>query len=106
MQDAVTVVIECRAQPGRGTVLRDELGALARTVVATERDCLGIEMLQGDGDDTRILMYERWTSREAYSGPHTQTPHIKAFFERSAACAAGPPTITFWRSLENMVPSR
>jgi quinol monooxygenase YgiN len=104
MQDGVvTVVIECRAQPGRGTVLRKELAALAHTVVATEPDCLGIEMLQGEDDDTRILMYERWTSREAYTGPHMQTPHITAFFDRAPDFSAGPPTITFWRSVENIV---
>lgn len=106
MRDAVTVIIDCRAQPGRGAVLRDELAALARTVVAKEPDCLGIEMLQDDDDDTRILMYERWTTREAYLGPHRETPYFKAFIDRSAAFAAGPPAITFWRSLENLVPSR
>ncbi len=106
MEDAVTVAIECRAQPGKGAVLRDELAVLARTVVANEPDCLGIEMLQDEDDDARILMYERWTSRHAYTGPHTQTPYFKAFVSRSPAFAAGPPAVIFWRSLENIVPAR
>jgi hypothetical protein len=79
MPDGVTLIIECRAQPGKGAVLRDELAALARTVAAREPDCLSIEMLQDD-DDTRIL--------------------------RPAAFAAGPPALTFWRSLETVGLSR
>ena len=105
-KDVVTVVIEVRAQPGLGELLRAELSALARVVVAQEPDCLGIEMLQGEDDDTRVLLYERWTSRAAYTGPHTRTPHMLAFMQKAPAFAAGAPTITFWRTTENLSSQR
>ncbi|HMU61379.1 MAG TPA: putative quinol monooxygenase [Gemmatimonadales bacterium] len=95
----VTVVIIYRAQPGKGTAARAALGSLISTVLAEEPDCLGITTLQDVGDETRFLLYERWTSQAAYTGPHMQTPHIQAFIQGAAAIFAGPPDITFWNDV-------
>jgi len=95
----VTVVITYRAQPGRAAAARDVLAPLVREVLAKEPDCLGITTLQDAADETRFLLYERWTSQDAYTGPHMQTPHIQAFIQGAAAMFAGPPDITFWREL-------
>ena len=95
-QSNVLVVIQFQAQPGRGGVLRRELASLIRTVVEQERECVAIRMHQDLDDDTRILLYEEWTSRVAYTGPHMQTPHILAFMEKAPTFVAGPPAITFW----------
>ncbi len=92
----VIVVITYRAQPGMGAAASGALAALIGTVLATESDCLGISLLQDQADDTRFLLYERWTSQAAYTGPHMQTPHIKAFIGGAAALFAGPPDISFW----------
>jgi quinol monooxygenase YgiN len=95
----VTVVIIYRAQPGKGAAARAALGSLISTVLAEEPDCLGITTLQDVGDGTRFLLYERWTSQAAYTGPHMQTPHIQAFIQGAAAIFAGPPDITFWNDV-------
>lgn len=97
----VTVVITYRAQPGKGAAARAALAPLIRTVLAEEPDCLGITTLQGAADDTRFLLYERWTSQAAYTGPHLQTPHIQAFIRDAAAIFAGPPEITFWHDVSS-----
>ncbi len=93
---SVTVTISYQAQPGQGSRARDELTALIAEVVAKESDCLGIRLYQDPDDDTRILLYEQWTSREAYAGPHMQTPHIGAFIAIAREFLAGPPTIAYW----------
>jgi quinol monooxygenase YgiN len=71
----VTVVIHYQAQPGQGSKARHELSALVETVVGSEPDCLGIQLLVDEDDDTRFLLYERWTGRAAYTGSHMQTGH-------------------------------
>jgi quinol monooxygenase YgiN len=95
----VTVVIAYRAQPGKGAQAKAALAPLIQTVLAREPDCLGITTLQDAADDTRFLLYERWTSQAAYTGPHMQTPHIQAFIQGAAAIFAGPPEITFWHEV-------
>jgi len=95
----VTVVITYHAQPDKGSAARAALAPLIRTVLATEPDCLGITMLQGAADETRFLLYERWTSEAAYTGPHMQTPHIQAFIQGAAGIFAGPPDISFWHDV-------
>ena len=93
--DRVIVLIEYRALPGREAGALRELAALVATVVEKEPDCSGIEVLRDMDDGTRIVLYERWSSREAYTGPHMRTPHILEFIGKAADFMAGPPTITF-----------
>ena len=95
----VIVVIAYRAQPNKGPAARAALAGIIANVLAKEPDCLGIELLENTGDDTRFLLYETWTSQAAYVGPHMQTPHIKAFIEAAPGVFAGPPDISFWHEL-------
>jgi quinol monooxygenase YgiN len=97
--EAVVVLIRYQAQPGREAAARGALTALVATVVAREPDCHGITMLEDAGDPARILLYERWSDREAYAGPHLQTPHLLAFVARAGELFTGPPEITFWREV-------
>lgn len=96
----VVVVIHYQARPGMGAVAERELGALIAKVVAEEPDCAGIRLHRDLDDADRFLLYEIWTSREAYSGPHLETPHILEFRARAQAFVMGPPTITFWRETD------
>lgn len=98
---SVVVQIAYTAQPQRAGVACRELSDLIATVVATEPDCLGIELLEDPVDPNRLLLWERWTSQAAYTGPHMQTAHLQAFIGRAPGFLAGPPQITFWRPLED-----
>ncbi|HEX6850129.1 MAG TPA: antibiotic biosynthesis monooxygenase [Candidatus Polarisedimenticolaceae bacterium] len=91
-----TVIIRYRTLPDRHEEAIRELSALVATVVAKESDCKGIRILQDASDPTMLLLDELWTSREAYLGPHLQTPHLLAFKAKAAQWFAGPPEISFW----------
>ena len=98
--EGVIVLIEYRALPGKEAVAQSELASLVGTVVANEPDCSGIEVLRDMDDAGRIVLYERWSSREAFTGPHMRTPHILAFMQKTPEIMAGPPTITFLEPVE------
>jgi len=95
-KEAVIVLIEYRARPGQEEAARSALTALVATVVAREPDCHGITMLDHADDPARILLYERWTDRQTYLGPHMKTPHLVEFIGRAGELFTGPPEITFW----------
>ena len=101
MNAAATVVIEYRAQAGKGALAHAMLADLIATVVAEEKDCLGITLLEDAEDDTHFMLYEQWTSKEAYTGPHMETQHILAFIERASSLFQGPPKRAFYVQLEH-----
>lgn len=92
-----TVAITYRAQPGNVDNAVRALSDLIAIVVATEPDCFGIQLYQDPADPARIFLFEEWTSREAYLGPHLQTPHLLAFKASSGPLFVGPPERSFWR---------
>jgi quinol monooxygenase YgiN len=98
--DAVTVVISCRAQPGQESTARQEFMALITTVLSQEPACLGITLHEHADDPGRLLLYEHWSSRAEYEGPHLQTSYLRSFIERSGAFLAGPPDIAFWHRVD------
>jgi quinol monooxygenase YgiN len=96
MPTPVAVIIRYQANPDHVTQAIAELDGLIATVVATEEDCFGIRLLQDPADPAAVLLYEEWSSKDAYLGPHLQTPHLRAFRERASFLFSGDPTITFW----------
>jgi quinol monooxygenase YgiN len=97
---SVIVQVSCTAQPQHAGVACRELSDLIATVVASEPDCLGIELLEDPVDPNRLLPWERWTRQSAHTGAHMQTPRLQGFIQRAPGFLAGPPQITFWRPLE------
>ncbi len=95
----VTVVITYRAHPGKEPAAQAALAGIVGTVLAKEPDCLGISMYEDTRAPGRFLLHERWTSQEAYTGPHFQTPHLQAFIAAAPSLFTGPPDISFWREL-------
>ena len=69
------------------------------TVQAAEPECRGIDLLEDAADPTRFMLVERWTSPEAFFGPHMQQPHLLAFIERAGTFLARPPDIALWRQV-------
>jgi quinol monooxygenase YgiN len=94
-----TVAITYQARPDQIENAVRALTNLIATVVATEPDCFGIQLYQDPADPARIFLSEEWTSREAYLGPHLQTPHLLAFKASSGPLFVGPPERSFWRLL-------
>lgn len=96
--EPVTVLIQYSARAETADAALEQLKELIAMVVAHEQDCLGIDILRDEDDRANILLYETWTSREAYLGDHMQTPYIRAFIERAPEYFVGPPKISFWRT--------
>lgn len=103
--EPVTVVIHYRAQMGKEDAAKREIADLAAVVVAQEPECLGIAVCQDPSDPTRFLLYERWTDRAIYLGPHMRTRHLQQFIERAHEIFTGPPEITVWREVAHAKPS-
>lgn len=93
------VIIRYQALPGCEAMALRELTDLVSVVRAAEPDCTGITIVESVDEPGRIVLLETWTSREAYAGPHLQTPHIQAFKARAGSFMAGPPEITYWRQV-------
>ena len=73
----------------------EHIKKLVATVLATEDNCAGIDVLQDIDIPERITLVERWPDRETFLGPHMQQPHIQEFIQSAGAFLAGPPEITF-----------
>ena len=93
------VMIHYRTQEGQHQVAERELSTLISRVRETEPGCGGITMVRDAEDPASICLIEDWPSREAYLGPHMETPHLQAFIQRAASFLAGPPDISFWDAL-------
>lgn len=102
--DTIVVVIRYSAVSSRVAEATEALTQLVDTVVATETECLSITMHQADDDPARILLWEEWTSREAYLGDHMHTPHLRAFIDRASELFVEPPEISFWQRTHEAMP--
>lgn len=91
-----TILVAYRAQPGKADIARREIRALVDTVLARERECAGITVLQDANEPGRFTLVERWPSQAVFLGPHMQQPHIQAFIQGAGEFLAGPPDISFW----------
>lgn len=94
---AVTVVITGKIKPDKRDLARAAFEAVIPKVIAKEPACHGIRVHEDPNDPCRLLIIEQWDSVEAFTGPHMQTPHQKAFFEQAQVFLDGEPDFTFWR---------
>ena len=75
----IYVVAELTLKPGSA----EKAAAAARKAVAEtnkEKGCIFYQMHLNVGDPTKLVVVERWESREALDA-HIQTPHLKAWRE-------------------------
>lgn len=75
----IYVIAELTLKPGT----TEKATAEARKVVAEtnrEKGCIFYQMHLNIGDPTKLVVVERWESRDALSR-HMETPHLKAWRE-------------------------
>jgi len=101
MSGPVVVLVRYQAQPDKADLAGREIASLVAQVRSKEPECLGISIDRCDDEPARFVLRERWTSREAYVGPHMQTPHLQSFIQRAPEFLAGPPDISFWREVDD-----
>ena len=105
MSGPVVVRVSYQAQPGKADLAACEIASLVAQVHSSEPDCLGISLDRCEDDPGRIVLRERWTSREAYLGPHMQTAWLQSFIGRAGEFLAGPPDISFWQEVAAAAPA-
>ena len=91
------IVIAYQTQPDKVEAGHQALADLIKIVVREEKDCIGIRMHRDTSDPSKILLWEEWTTEEAFRGPHMETPHIKAFQALIPDLYVGPPVASYWR---------
>lgn len=95
----VTVVITCSIQPDKVAMAKRELEAVIGTVMATEPGCHGIRVHDDPEDPRRLLIIERWESKETFTGPYMETAHMQAFLRMAEAFLDGEAEFRFWREI-------
>lgn len=95
----ITVLIACSILPDKVDLARQEFAAIIRTVVTNEAACHSIRLQQDIDDPQRLFLIEEWDSKEAFTGPHMQTPHMQAFLQRAQGFLAGAPEFRFGSEL-------
>jgi quinol monooxygenase YgiN len=83
----IYIVAELTLKPGT----TETAAAAARQVVdgtVKEDGCISYEAYLSVSDPTRMVIVERWTSREALAR-HMDTPHLKAWRAAGAEFVAG-----------------
>lgn len=83
----IYVIAELRIKPGTVDKAFAEAG---KSIAATMKEdgCISYDMHQNVTDPTKLVLVERWASREALSR-HTETPHFKVWRAASAEFVVG-----------------
>jgi quinol monooxygenase YgiN len=94
-----TIVIACQIDPSKIEVARREIAAIIATVVAKEPACRGIYLHEDMDNPNRLVLIEYWDSKETFTGPHMQTPHMQAFLQRATRFLANAPEFRYCRQI-------
>jgi quinol monooxygenase YgiN len=73
------------------TEMTEKVFAAARKIIADtvkEDGCISYDMHQSMSDPSRLVVVERWSSRDALSR-HLETPHLKAWRAAGAEFIVG-----------------
>ena len=95
----VIVVITCSLKPDKVEMAKRGLEAVIATVMANEPGCHGVRVHEDPDDPRRLLIVERWESRETFTGPHMETAHMQAFLKTAEAFLDGEAEFRFWREI-------
>jgi quinol monooxygenase YgiN len=93
----IYVIAELRIKPGTAEkAFAEARKAIAGTV--KEDGCISYDMHQSVSDPTRLVLVERWASRDALTR-HFETPHFKAW-------RAANPEFVVGRNVEIVTPEK
>ena len=91
------VIAELDAKAGKEDELRDLLVAFSKGATS-EPGCLSYTLMQVQGEPTRFLTYEAWSTKAALD-THLQTPAIKAATPKLATLLSKPFNLTLLTAL-------
>ena len=76
------VVVEFQLKPGMRAAFRALIDANADASVRNEPGCLQFDVLEPEGEDDRVLLYEIYVDKAAFDA-HRQTGHFHTFNDAS-----------------------
>jgi quinol monooxygenase YgiN len=92
----VTVVITSVIKPGKMKIAKLALKTVIKIVVEQESACRGIQVYDDPCDPQRLLIIEKWDSKEIFLGVHMQRPHMITFMKMAESFLEGKTGFTFW----------
>jgi|SRR6185312_4928492 len=82
------VVVEFHLKEGARPQFRRLIDANADASARSEPGCLQFDVLEPEGDDNRVLLYEVYSDEAAFNA-HRQTDHFRTFASQSGALCVG-----------------
>lgn len=95
----VTVVITSTIKPGMMESAKRELYKVIKIVIEQESDCKGIQVYDDLKNPQRLLIIEKWSSKEIFLGAHMQTSHQIAFMKKAESFLDGEANFSFWNEI-------
>ena len=101
MTNALTVIAEIRAVPGKGDALAAFLAEQVAAVLASEPGCLAYRAHRSTVDPDLFAFYETYADDAAFE-VHRQSPIVAQFRQRRDALGlvAGPAKVTTYRAID------
>lgn len=84
---AFVIIVDFKLKPGTRAKFRKLIDLNADTSVREEKGCQRFDVLESEGEDDRIVLYEIYDSR-ADLDAHIATEHFKTFDKASASMIA------------------
>jgi len=88
------LVVRLKARKGKEKELEQMLWEMTEKVRKNEKDTLMYDLHRKIGDSTDILLYERYTDKNAWEVTHCSTPYFKALIDAFPQYIEGEPEIT------------
>ena len=100
MTNALTVIAEIRAAPGRGDALAAFLAEQVAAIVKSEPGCLAYRAHRSTSDPELFAIYETYADDAAYE-THRRSTVLAGYRQRreAAGLAAGPSKVAVYREI-------
>jgi quinol monooxygenase YgiN len=72
------LIVEFQLEPGSGRRFLSLIAENARASLRGEKGCIQFDVLQPEGEEDRVVLYERYLDEAAFEA-HLRTAHYRAF---------------------------
>jgi quinol monooxygenase YgiN len=88
------LVVRFKARKDKEKELEQMIREMTEKVRRNEKDTLMYDLHRKIGDSTDILLYERYTDKNAWEVTHCSTPYFKALLDTLSQYIEGEPELT------------
>jgi quinol monooxygenase YgiN len=94
------LVVRLKAQNGKEQELEQLFQEMTGKVRQSEKNTLMYDLHRKTSDSAELLLYERYTDKEAWEVTHCSTPYFKKFLEALPNYIEGEPEVTEYELVE------